>query len=358
MLRIEMLPASHGDGLWIEYGDTNAPRRVLIDGGVPGDAPRLVARAAAAGGACRLELLVISHLDADHIGAPLAFLQKLPAQVEIGDVWFHGRKHLPSDFLSFKHADEVSALLTARGLPWNEAFGGGAVMIPAEGALPVKELAGGATLTLLSPGRPQLATLARRWDEEVARGGGPAMLGVGEAAPRTSKARSASGPIDVGALAALPFEADATAPNGSSIAFLFEYAGQRVLFGADAHAPVLERSLARLPGETPLALDAFKVPHHGSAKNLSAGLLAAVDCRRFLVSTNGRQFHHPDREAIARIVHGVKGATVYFNYRTPRNEGWGDEALRAAHGYEVVYPAAGAEGLVLELTTLETPQGR
>jgi hypothetical protein len=356
MLRIEMLPASYGDGLWIEYGDASAPRRVLIDGGITGDAPGLAARAAAGGGACRLELLVISHLDADHIGAPLAFLQKLPAHVEIGDIWFNGRKHLPSEFLSFKHAEEVSALLEARKLPWNEAFGGAAVMVPKAGALPVKELAGGATLTLLSPGRPELLTLAKRWDEEIGRGGGQGFLGVREA--RASMPRQSSGPVDVAALAALPFEADATAPNGSSIAFLFEHGGRRVLFGADAHAPVLERSLRRVSGDAPVAIDAFKVPHHGSAKNLSAGLLAAMDCRRFLVSTNGRQFHHPDREAIARIVHGVRGATVYFNYRTPRNEVWDEPALRAAHGYEAVYPAAGAEGLVLELPDAEpTPGG-
>ena len=34
MLKIEMLLAGHGDCLWIEYGDPQAPRRVLIDGGL------------------------------------------------------------------------------------------------------------------------------------------------------------------------------------------------------------------------------------------------------------------------------------------------------------------------------------
>src|SRR5580692_2216884 len=100
MLRIEMLPASCGDGLWIEYGDGPEVHRVLIDGGLPGDARKLLARAAAVGGPFRLELLVISHIDADHIGAPLGLLEKLPAGVEIGDVWFNGRGHLPGEFLS------------------------------------------------------------------------------------------------------------------------------------------------------------------------------------------------------------------------------------------------------------------
>ena len=32
-MRIEMLPALHGDCVWAEYGDTTHLRRFLIDGG-------------------------------------------------------------------------------------------------------------------------------------------------------------------------------------------------------------------------------------------------------------------------------------------------------------------------------------
>jgi hypothetical protein len=33
MFSVDMLPAGHGDALWIEYGDRDHPHRVLIDGG-------------------------------------------------------------------------------------------------------------------------------------------------------------------------------------------------------------------------------------------------------------------------------------------------------------------------------------
>ncbi len=339
-----MLPASCGDGLWIEYGDEAAPHRVVIDGGLPGDAGKLAARARLAGERCHVELLVITHIDADHIGAPLGFLQRLPAGVTIGDVWFNGRRHLPGGVLSARQGEDVSALLEARGLPWNQAFRGGAVVVPKRGPLPVRTLPGGATITLLSPGPAELLALARRWDDEIPPGGGT--LGVREPAPR---ARRAPKELDVAALAASAFEPDATAPNGSSIAFLLEHDGRRVLFGADAHAPVLGRALGRVPGTGPLRLAAFKVPHHGSARNTSVELLAAVDCKRFLVSTDGRQFGHPDPETVARIVRRAPGATLCFNYRTPRSQVWDDAALRAAHGYDVVYPPAGAAGLVLDI---------
>jgi hypothetical protein len=351
MLRIEVLPASCGDGLWIEYGDARAPRRVLIDGGLPGDGRKLVERAQRVAGPCRIELLVISHIDADHIGAPLRFLERLPAHVEIGDVWFNGRRHLPGGVLSARQGEDVSARIEALGLPWNGAFRGAPVVVPAKGPLPVKELAGGATLTLLSPGPAELLVLAKRWDDEIGPGGGT--LGARAPAPRGRRPVA----VDVDALAATPFDPDVGAPNGSSIAFLFEHDGRRVLFGADAHAPVLERSLRRLPGKGRVPLSAFKVPHHGSARNLSAALLAAVDCRRFVFSTDGRQFGHPDAEAVARVIRSTKGAVLCFNYRTPRTLLWNDADLRAAHGYEAVYPPEGGEGIVLDLPGGAGPGG-
>jgi hypothetical protein len=34
MLRVEMLPAGHGDALLVEYGSPDCPHRILIDGGL------------------------------------------------------------------------------------------------------------------------------------------------------------------------------------------------------------------------------------------------------------------------------------------------------------------------------------
>lgn len=39
MFRIEMLPAAHGDALWIEYGAGGTIHRLLVDGGTPGAYP-------------------------------------------------------------------------------------------------------------------------------------------------------------------------------------------------------------------------------------------------------------------------------------------------------------------------------
>jgi beta-lactamase superfamily II metal-dependent hydrolase len=73
-----------------------------------------------------------------------------------------------------------------------------------------------------------------------------------------------------------------------------EYEGKRVLLGADAHVDRLLASLKKLAkGKKRVAIDAFKIPHHGSERNLSKELLEAVDCPLYLISTSGAYFKHP-----------------------------------------------------------------
>ncbi len=119
---------------------------------------------------------------------------------------------------------------------------------------------------------------------------------------------------------------------------LAEFEGKRVLLAADAHADVLAPSLKALNGGAKVELDAFKLAHHGSAANTSAEVVALVDCDRWMISTNGSYFEHPDQAAVARVVKGAPGATLLFNYRSNFTEVWDDAGMKAKHGYEAVYP--------------------
>ena len=103
MFRIEMLPAGHGDSLLVAYGDPQAPHYVLIDGGpyyvyrnkkyvARKTLSKRMTQLVADGG--RLELLVITHVDADHIEGAVRLLANRTPDLKIEDVWFNGRKHL------------------------------------------------------------------------------------------------------------------------------------------------------------------------------------------------------------------------------------------------------------------------
>ncbi|HET7928544.1 MAG TPA: MBL fold metallo-hydrolase [Actinomycetota bacterium] len=355
MVRVEMLAASFGDCILVEFGKGTDLHRILIDAGLVGTyrsalKPRLAALGQ--GNPVPLDLLVVTHIDRDHICGILPLLREKQALVAPMDVWFNGRHHLEDDVLGSKDGEALGELLLKKKLPWNAAFEHRAVVVPEAGDLPVVPV-GGAKLTLLSPYRDALHALAGEWDDtlgnwdeepaEVAGAGAQPDDILGKRPPLAS--------IDVQGvrdLADVPFEEDDAKPNGSSIAFLFEYEGKRVLFAADAHPSALLQSLGRL-GDSRVKLDAFKLSHHGSMNNLSPELIEKVKCPRWLVSSNGGSFGHPHPETMARIATAPKAKTLCFNYASPYTTVWDDETVKKHLEYEVEYPAAGREGLVLEL---------
>jgi len=164
-----------------------------------------------------------------------------PPGFRAADVWFNGRRHL--DLLGPAQGDILSDALTSRSVPWNEAFGGAVVVVPAGGDLPVIQLPG-LRITLLSPTRAQLATLAGSWPRVLAEAGSG--LAAAPAEPDLLRREAADREVELHRLVARPYTPDGSAANASSIAFLAEHDdGGRVLLAADATAEVLAASLRR-----------------------------------------------------------------------------------------------------------------
>jgi len=353
MLKIEMLPAGHGDCLWIEYGDPNAPCRVLIDGGATGThkralRPKLRQLPEAKR---RFELLMVTHIDADHIAGVLELLEDKETGFQADDIWFNGYRHLPDEqpeTLGPVQGEKLTDLLLKTGVSWNRAFKKAAVVVPPEGQLPRVELDGGLVLTVLSPTPAKLADLKPVWEKEVLKAG----LDPNRARPEEAESPEGFellGAPDVNALAAEPFSEDSAEANGSSIAVLAEFEGRRVLLTGDAHPSVLSAAIKRLGSGRKLAIDACKLPHHGSKSNVSRPLLEALECPAYLFSTNGAHFRHPDRQAVARVITwGGTKPELTFNYRTQFNDVWGGQPLRKKHGYKTVFPKADGAGALIE----------
>lgn len=354
MFRIDMLPAREGDCLVVTYGEANAPRRILIDGGRKGTYADLKGYLAALPPAHRhFELLIVSHVDRDHIEGILSLFADPDAPATFRDVWFNGYHHLHDG--AFETFSPVQGEVLTEALvgrvrqdlgSWNGAFGANykqAVALAADESPVDVELDGGMRLTLLSPSREKLAALIPQWEKSCRDAGIVAGQAAREPAPEGFEFFAA---IDIDALADEPFEPDATKPNGSSVAVLATYGDKRALLAADAHADLLEASVNRLrDGTRPIDIDAFKIPHHGSRKNLSSSLLQMLRCRHYLVSTSGSYFKHPDPVAISRIIkYGGPDKHLWFNYRSDETQLWDVPSWREEWDYTPHYPAAGAQG--------------
>ena len=223
-------------------------------------------------------------------------------------------------------------------------------------------------IVLLSPTYDTLLRLSNKWEEELSNAGLAGAtdeemleaLGHDKRLAPDAEFLSDEGrllsvdPDLVKKLIAAKAKRDTSPANGSSIAFIATYDDRHCLFAGDAYSSVLQKGVDRLlkeRGETSLKLGAFKVPHHGSRANLHESLLKRLDCQHFLVSTNGDQFHHPDREAIAHIIDGAwrpnkrKPVEIHFNYHTKYNRTWNKPTLMKEFNYQVDFPKSENGGL-------------
>lgn len=348
VFRLTMLPASEGDCLVLSYGTSEARlSHVVVDGGRKATWPSLKSTLAAIGARGeQVDLMVMSHIDADHIDGAYEMAAAEDRPVPKPPIWFNGYDQLrrldkPGALrpAGLPVADEYSKLLAKDSWSVNSAFNGGPVNVEAR---PNAFEFAGLKITLVSPTLPKLKRLWKEWKDWR----DPSAKGASVLAKRPMPAV-----LDVEALDTTS-KPDGSVPNGSSIGFLAEYGGRRVLLAADAHPDDLLAALSRLAGDDErLVIDLIKLPHHGSRANVTKSWLERVDCQRFAVSTNGAVFGHPDPEAISRIlsVDPERPKTIYFNYAGERTTPWDDPALRARWSYECVFPKRAGEPLVIDV---------
>jgi hypothetical protein len=352
-ITVEVLRGEYGDALWIECARASGPWRMVVDGGPPEASGALAARVDALPPGDRvLDVVVVSHIDSDHIGGVLPLLAR--DDLEIGDVWFNGLSQLPQEedsaTRSVAEGEDLVELLTGvtsgRPLPWNRVVGGCALVTEGDRSFLDLPLSDGPRITLLSPTPRRLRALRRMWDQALAR--------VYRGEPEEIGAVTPLEPlVDLHALAGAETPNDTSVPNGSSIAFLLEHRGASCLLAADAFPTVLGGALWALVnarGGHPITVDAVKLPHHGSEKNVGSKLLTLVPTKHFLISTSGKRFGHPDDVSLARaLTAGGPGTTLWFNYGpTAKTRRWADPELGARYGFTTRF-AESATGTRLEL---------
>jgi hypothetical protein len=310
MFVLEALRAKHGDALLLHYGTAAAPRLAVIDGGPGGvysDAlrPRLMEireeRELDDETPLPIELMMVSHLDADHITGILELMRKLrdlqqggkPRPWEIEAFWHNAFDDLTGnddlavasansalstasvgEFLQFDESNmlasvgqgrELRDLVKFLSLEGNPPFGG-IVKTPHK---PVKF--GPLELTVLGPDDKNLATLQEDWNKKVK-----------ELLKKPSKAAKAE----------LAAYVDKSVYNLSSIVVLAKADGKSMLLTGDARGDftltaMRNAGLLKDDGK-PFEVDLLKLPHHGSDRNVDQDYFDSIRASHYVISADGR----------------------------------------------------------------------
>lgn len=313
---VKIFPAYNGDFILIKNRIGDKMHNIIIDGGTPKtyassflNQIELLQQAGE-----DVDLLVTTHIDDDHIGGIVSYFSDESSDKKLlKKAWFNSGKMLTDHFGS-KTDPKRRVKIIPKGtismsVPQGQSLEAALEML-AIWKHPLlisghQETIEGIELQVLSPSLEALSMLNKKWETEKS----DTIL--------MSSNKHDDFPIDIKKLVTRDFKQDGAIPNGSSIAFLAATGNRKALFLADSYPSTVIASLKRLAysKDKKLKLDMVKVSHHASKGNTSTELLEMIDCRRFVVSTDGSKHGLPDKEAIARIIHQFPNCTVYFNYK-------------------------------------------
>jgi beta-lactamase superfamily II metal-dependent hydrolase len=322
---LEALDAKYGDSLLLHYGDSHAPRLIVIDGGpatVYEDAlkPRLAEiQNARGGGQLEIRMLMVSHIDLDHINGVLKLTAALrreqeakrPLPYDILTLWHNSFDDLVGSASATALLDVGAAAASAAGLEdlggivagvkegralrkdadalaINMNSGFDALIQFDKAAKPLK-IGGKLFFTVVGPRKEQLDKLKEDWKKKI----GPILA--------KEKAKQEEATI----AAAKP---DTSIPNLSSIVVLAAFGDpaqsrKTILLTGDAGGKYIVESLrdaGQLNASGTIKVDVLKLPHHGSARNCTKELFRAVHADHYVISANG-QNDNPDLETFDNL---------------------------------------------------------
>lgn len=140
---------------------------------------------------------------------------------------------------------------------------------------------------------------------------------------------------------------DKSCSNGSSISFIIEYNGKKILFLGDSHEDVIVNNLENLSRDGyELNFNVVKVSHHGSLKN-NDKWIDLISSDYYLFSTDGEGYGHPDEAVIAKIItSNKKDKILVFNYHIDLIRKFDDANLKKIYKYEIKLPQKNESSII------------
>ncbi len=327
-----------GDAIHIRFlGEDSNWHNILIDGGYAREYKntfaQLIKEILAADEI--VDYWIISHIDRDHIGSVLGFLQdktiKDKSKAVKGFIFNSTSEpiQIPSEKISVRDGITLREYI-------KKSYFQTETSINTE-TNPIEVF--GLKMTILSPTPEKQKKAEDLWTEEERT------MKIGRKASQSDHAKT------IAELKDLPFHQDKDEVNGSSIATLVEFGDITALLLADSHPSDIEDSLSalRYSSTNPVPLSFMQLSHHGSKANTSIELLEMVKTENFVVTGNGIHNQHPDKEALVRLLeYGKKNEIkIKIHYSCDTKELRDlfkiDAKIESCYEFETTYKEIGPE---------------
>lgn len=357
---VHFLPARAGDCFVLEFENKNC---ILIDCGYSityrEELKPLLQKLAQKG--CRISLMIITHVDEDHILGAISFLEENgdaahPRIIQVDEIWHNGifNTIMNSEWFRRRETENVSEETVRKyevicGILKKQMQGEGGTISALQSRMfeeicaryqyrvndrfdkgcVVKDKSccfGDCEIQILSPGMTELQKLQKMLDRELIRTFGKDYLwkrteefeelltlmafyqGKDEPGAFTRQ-QIAAGTRDIREWIGTSNLAQMNEINCASIVVAIRYRGLKLLFMGDSESELWKE---RIEPE----YDLIKVSHHGSTKpNLA--WMEGTRAKKLLISTNGGNYRHPEDDFLARIMMG-EFEELYFNYDIQR----------------------------------------
>jgi beta-lactamase superfamily II metal-dependent hydrolase len=312
---LNILKAHHGDCCIIELNNTNGePYIILIDGG-----PRENFRTSLVHDLDKykkIDLIILTHIDHDHIGGLLEYLgSSIADKHEFDKIIINAPNLLTVN-------NEGTQISMNEGIKFEKVLKEKRPEIKVIGNVTTgtnldKFLPDAIKIKILSPNKIALNELYSNWPKDKKNDC------VTQISSEVTKAKD----FDV-KLNKLSLNKDVEKSikndfvNASSIAFSIKTDNFHGLFMGDAHSSIITESLTKFyPDNVPVVFDYIKLSHHGSRYNISNAFLDKIICFNYIISTNGGagRSKHPDRETIAKVIYhkNMQEEKVKFCFNYP-----------------------------------------
>lgn len=284
---IEVLKAEKGDCIHIKFGDDN---NIIIDSGIKSKLEfsnkKMTFDKYITQNFCedkKLDALILTHIDDDHIGGFFKALKKIDMSKFIQCVYMNDGKvdYSVDSKYSAKTAIEVSKYMSKYNINNKNNIIKGDVYC-------VK----GAKITILTPTFEAMKVVANM---------------INEKKDKISLYSGKTFDKDIDDYV-FKYKSDKSLTNRASISFLFEYENKRVLFLGDANIDDVEECIVdlKIVGH----IDYVKLSHHGSPYNINKVFLDSIDCNKFIISTK----KCIDKQTLQLILSNRDKSEIYCNY--------------------------------------------